>query len=222
MERGEQLVRRFGGTGASLIGLAGGFVIGGILHGVDHAVIRAGASVLDVIGGHDPLDSTSIPGDVPDVASAVDRGVEGLRIGLVQELCAELDPDVRARVDAAVAASAAGPVPDRAVHIDVSLHRATLTVMDAADELTRRSTAEVAELGLSALLALAIVLTRNQAAPGVWKLTGLPWIGGSGEVVPGTEGQGGRDQVHVSDGLLNQHTSNGEPLLAGCRCRPFS
>ena len=34
--------------------------------------------------------------------------------------------------------------------------------------------------------------------------------------------QGGRIQVHVGDGLLNQLTSDGEPLLAGCGCGPFS
>ncbi|ALN15921.1 Asp-tRNA(Asn)/Glu-tRNA(Gln) amidotransferase subunit GatA [Acidipropionibacterium acidipropionici] len=52
-----------------------------------------GRSVLDtallheVIGGHDPMDQTSVPADVPPVVEAARRGdVAGLRIGVVKEL----------------------------------------------------------------------------------------------------------------------------------------
>ena len=41
------------------------------------------ALALEVIGGHDPMDSTSIPEPVPDVSAALDQGVDGMRIGLV-------------------------------------------------------------------------------------------------------------------------------------------
>ena len=34
--------------------------------------------------------------------------------------------------------------------------------------------------------------------------------------------QGVRVQVHVGNGLVDQLTSDGEPLLPGCRCGPFS
>ena len=34
--------------------------------------------------------------------------------------------------------------------------------------------------------------------------------------------QGGRVQIHLGDGLLNQLTSDGETLFSGCRCGPFS
>ncbi|MGH9244699.1 MAG: Asp-tRNA(Asn)/Glu-tRNA(Gln) amidotransferase subunit GatA [Acidimicrobiales bacterium] len=68
------------------------------------------ALVLEVIGGHDPLDSTSIPEPVPPLVGHLDDGVEGLRIGLVNELMgAGIAPDVAARVmQAAEALEAAG------------------------------------------------------------------------------------------------------------------
>ena len=70
------------------------------------------ALVCEVIGGHDPGDSTSIPAPFPSVAEHLDDGVEGLRVGLVTEMMGEgIAPDVAARVRAAVEAlSAAGAV----------------------------------------------------------------------------------------------------------------
>jgi aspartyl-tRNA(Asn)/glutamyl-tRNA(Gln) amidotransferase subunit A len=44
------------------------------------------ALLLDVIGGHDRLDSTSIPDDPPPVSPQLAAGVAGLRIGVVEEL----------------------------------------------------------------------------------------------------------------------------------------
>ena len=68
------------------------------------------ALLLDVIAGHDPLDSTSIPEPVPSYTEALGAGVSGLRIGLVTELMGEgIAPDVAARVrEAAAALEAAG------------------------------------------------------------------------------------------------------------------
>jgi aspartyl-tRNA(Asn)/glutamyl-tRNA(Gln) amidotransferase subunit A len=69
----------------------------------------------DVIAGHDPLDSTSIPESSPSVLDAIGQGVDGLRVGLVTELCqAEgMAPDVIGRVHAAVdALTAAGAKVD--------------------------------------------------------------------------------------------------------------
>ncbi len=65
------------------------------------------ALVLDVIGGHDPHDSTSIPQTHPSLTEAIQQGVEGLRIGRITDLPAGADPDVQARLDAAFAALAA-------------------------------------------------------------------------------------------------------------------
>jgi aspartyl-tRNA(Asn)/glutamyl-tRNA(Gln) amidotransferase subunit A len=67
------------------------------------------AALLEVIGGHDPLDSTSIPGPLRPISPSLDHGVEGLRIGVISELRDDIDADVLARLDAAVEAlSAAG------------------------------------------------------------------------------------------------------------------
>ncbi|TDJ24554.1 MAG: hypothetical protein E2O58_05630 [Gammaproteobacteria bacterium] len=74
------------------------------------------------------------------------------QLGLLLGVAQELNTPITGLVDSAVAASIAHPVPNRSVHIDVSLHRATLTTMEADTELARRSTADVAELGLSSLL----------------------------------------------------------------------
>ena len=62
------------------------------------------ALLLDAIAGHDPADSTSIPEAKPDFLTHLDRGVEGLRVGVVREFMGEgMEPGVRARVDEAVA-----------------------------------------------------------------------------------------------------------------------
>jgi aspartyl-tRNA(Asn)/glutamyl-tRNA(Gln) amidotransferase subunit A len=68
------------------------------------------ATCLEVIAGHDPCDTTSIPQPAPSLRSALDAGVDGLRVGVVRELTGEgIDDDVLARVrDAADALAAAG------------------------------------------------------------------------------------------------------------------
>ncbi len=57
-----------------------------------------------VIGGHDPLDSTSIDAPAPPVVEAARRGdVTGMRIGVVKELGGEgYQPGVRARFEESV------------------------------------------------------------------------------------------------------------------------
>jgi aspartyl-tRNA(Asn)/glutamyl-tRNA(Gln) amidotransferase subunit A len=63
------------------------------------------ASLLEVVAGHDPRDSTSIPEAVPSYADALDGDLEGLRLGLPREYFAEegADPRVLEVVGAAVA-----------------------------------------------------------------------------------------------------------------------
>jgi aspartyl-tRNA(Asn)/glutamyl-tRNA(Gln) amidotransferase subunit A len=77
------------------------------------ATVADAAALLEVIGGHDPLDSTSIDGPAPRVSAVLDEGVEGLRIGIVRELVDGLDPDVAARLhEAATALEGAGAKVD--------------------------------------------------------------------------------------------------------------
>ncbi len=64
------------------------------------------ALALQVISGHDPMDSTSIPKPLPDYASVLDRGVEGLRVGRIGDLPDGADPDVAERTEQAFAALA--------------------------------------------------------------------------------------------------------------------
>ena len=64
--------------------------------------VRDCALLLSLIAGHDPRDSTSLQADLPDYLSALDRGVEGMRLGVPVELIGEgLDPGVRERVEEA-------------------------------------------------------------------------------------------------------------------------
>ena len=66
------------------------------------------AVLLEVIGGHDPADSTSIPEAMPNLSECLGRGVEGMRIGVVAELSDGVSPDVARRVSEAADALADG------------------------------------------------------------------------------------------------------------------
>jgi aspartyl-tRNA(Asn)/glutamyl-tRNA(Gln) amidotransferase subunit A len=71
------------------------------------------ATVLEAIAGHDRRDSTSIPEPVPPMVSHLEEGIEGLRIGIVNELSGGVidgfEPDVLARTaEAADALAEAG------------------------------------------------------------------------------------------------------------------
>ena len=59
------------------------------------------ALVLDVIGGHDPLDSTSIPERQPALVDVLEDGVEGMRVGRITDLPEGADADVVERMEAA-------------------------------------------------------------------------------------------------------------------------
>jgi aspartyl-tRNA(Asn)/glutamyl-tRNA(Gln) amidotransferase subunit A len=70
--------------------------------------VHDAALLLEVIAGHDPMDSTSIDRPAPSLVDVLDRGVEGLRVGVLRELVdAEgIAPDVRRRTEAAAEALA--------------------------------------------------------------------------------------------------------------------
>ena len=59
------------------------------------------ALVLDVIGGHDPHDSTSIPVAHPTLSDVLEQGVKGLRVGRITDLPEGADPDVQERLEVA-------------------------------------------------------------------------------------------------------------------------
>ena len=67
------------------------------------------AACLEAIAGHDPMDATSLDEPAPRVVAALDRGVDGARVGLVAELLDGAAPDVVVAVErAAEALEAAG------------------------------------------------------------------------------------------------------------------
>jgi aspartyl-tRNA(Asn)/glutamyl-tRNA(Gln) amidotransferase subunit A len=77
------------------------------------------ALLLDTIAGHDPCDSTSIPSPYEPVVPVLDRGIDGLRIAIVDELVEGegFQPEVLAAVeDAARALEKAGATVD---HVSV-------------------------------------------------------------------------------------------------------
>ena len=53
--------------------------------------VRDAAIVHEVIGGHDPKDSTSISEPFPSFLDDLERGVEGLKVGIISELMGGID-----------------------------------------------------------------------------------------------------------------------------------
>ena len=51
--------------------------------------VEDSVTMLQAISGHDPMDTTSYPGAVPDFSASLRDGVRGLRIGVVKELSGE-------------------------------------------------------------------------------------------------------------------------------------
>ena len=73
------------------------------------ATVADAALLLEVVAGHDPMDSTSIGRPVPPLVGRLGDGVEGLRVGVVRELLDGVDADVDRRVrEAADALADAG------------------------------------------------------------------------------------------------------------------
>ena len=66
------------------------------------------ANLLAAIAGHDPCDSTTAPTPVPDYAAELDRGLEGLRVGVPDALFAQgLEAGVASAVETAIEVLAA-------------------------------------------------------------------------------------------------------------------
>src|SRR5579883_167454 len=80
--------------------------------------VRDAALLTQAIAGHDPQDSTSLDQPVPDFVGKLERDVKGLRLGVPKEYFGQgLDPEVRASVEAAIAAL----VSKGASRVEVSL-----------------------------------------------------------------------------------------------------
>jgi aspartyl-tRNA(Asn)/glutamyl-tRNA(Gln) amidotransferase subunit A len=65
--------------------------------------VKDGATILQLIAGRDPMDSTSADIPVPDYVAELEKPVRGLRLGVAKEYFAEgLDAEVRSAVEAAI------------------------------------------------------------------------------------------------------------------------
>ncbi len=65
------------------------------------STVADAALLMEVIAGHDPLDSTSLPQPAPELMSVLSHGVEGMRIGRITDMTEGSSPDVLERLDAA-------------------------------------------------------------------------------------------------------------------------
>jgi aspartyl-tRNA(Asn)/glutamyl-tRNA(Gln) amidotransferase subunit A len=82
------------------------------------------ALLLEVLAGHDPKDSTSLPEPAPSLVAHVNDGVAGRRVGLVRELYEGADEDVVA----AVRAAADALVDAGATIVEMSIPELALTL----------------------------------------------------------------------------------------------
>jgi aspartyl-tRNA(Asn)/glutamyl-tRNA(Gln) amidotransferase subunit A len=71
--------------------------------GVMAKTVGDAAAVLEIIAGHDPLDSTSSSDPAGEYTSAIGGGVEGLRFGIIREAVEKLEGEVRTNFDEAIA-----------------------------------------------------------------------------------------------------------------------
>ena len=102
-----------------------------------HTVADA-ALVHEVIGGHDPLDSTSIPEPVPSLGDAMGQGIEGLRVGVISEMVQRgrdgIDDEALDAVDRSIAAREAGGAKVEQVSVPASVFGLTAYYLIAPAE----------------------------------------------------------------------------------------
>ena len=62
--------------------------------------VEDAAALLQMAAGHDPMDATSIPREVPDYLEGIDDGISGMRIGILKEFeGGGTQPGVRSKVE---------------------------------------------------------------------------------------------------------------------------
>jgi len=76
--------------------------------GITTKTVREAAELLGVIAGRDPFDATSSAVPVDDYTADLDKGVRGMRFGIVSEAVDPLVGEVRENFDAAIAVLRAG------------------------------------------------------------------------------------------------------------------
>jgi aspartyl-tRNA(Asn)/glutamyl-tRNA(Gln) amidotransferase subunit A len=77
------------------------------------ATVEDAALLLEVLAGHDPMDSTSIDSAAPSIRSALASGVTGLRVGIIDDFLADASGATANAVgDAAQALAKAGAIVD--------------------------------------------------------------------------------------------------------------
>ena len=65
--------------------------------------VQDAATLLQVIAGHDPLDSTSMPTSVPDYGASLRRDLKGVRVGVPKEYFIDgMQPEVEQAIRAAI------------------------------------------------------------------------------------------------------------------------
>ena len=111
------------------------------------------AACYEAIAGHDPLDSTSIDRPLHPVAAVLEDGVEGLRVGVLAELCGGGQRE-EAQVAGGIEASLSGGVEGVADDVLSKVERAARALEEAGAEV-RTVSVPSAVLGLSAYYLIA-------------------------------------------------------------------
>ena len=117
------------------------------------ASVADAAACYEAIAGHDPLDSTSIDRPLDPVAAALADGVEGLRVGVLAELCGGGQRE-EAQVAGGIEASLLGGVEGVADDVLSKVERAARALEEAGAEV-RTVSVPSAVLGLSAYYLIA-------------------------------------------------------------------
>ncbi len=86
------------------------------------ASVEDAAVVLEVIGGHDEMDSTSLPLASPSCRDVLAEGVEGMRVGVLADMLADASPGCVGAVRAAAEALAAAGAMVEEVSVPELLH----------------------------------------------------------------------------------------------------
>ena len=117
------------------------------------ASVADAAACYEAIAGHDPLDSTSIDRPLDPVAAVLEDGVEGLRVGVLAELCGGGQREA-AQVAGGIEASLSGGVEGVADDVLSKVESAAKALEEAGAEV-RTVSVPSAVLGLSAYYLIA-------------------------------------------------------------------